>query len=122
MQMSMMLDPKAKIASFDQSMFLWLHYCERLMIFKAREGHCKIPKEYPDTPLRQWLAQQQELIHLYSTNQSIELRPVQLKLLHALGVHGIERHATPPKLSSRMMKRKYPSRKRDKKQQRDMEK
>mmetsp|Transcript_34108 Transcript_34108/g.62806 ORF Transcript_34108/g.62806 Transcript_34108/m.62806 type:complete len:308 (-) Transcript_34108:164-1087(-) len=104
----------------DQSMFLWLHYCERLMMFKAREGHCKIPNDYPDTPLRQWLARQQELIHLYSTNQPTELLPVELKILHALGLHGGKRNSTPPKLNSRTLKRKYPSRK-DKKY-RDSEK
>mmetsp|Transcript_15335 Transcript_15335/g.33242 ORF Transcript_15335/g.33242 Transcript_15335/m.33242 type:complete len:113 (-) Transcript_15335:117-455(-) len=109
------MDSKEEIARLDQSMFLWLHYCERLMIFKAREGHCIIPKDYPDTPLRQWLAQQQEFINLYSTNQSIELRSVQLKVLHAMGVHGSKRHTALPQLSSRMLKRKCPSRKKDKK-------
>jgi len=95
----------------DRSMFLWLHYCERLMMFKARKGHCKIPKDYPDRPLRRWLARQQELIHLYGTDQPTELSPVQLKILHALGLHGSKRYGTPPKLSSRMLKRKYPSKK-----------
>lgn len=109
------IDFKGEMVQLDQSMFVWLHYCERLMIFKAREGHCKIPTDYPDTPLRQWLAQQQELIHLYSTNQSIELRSVQLKILHAMGVHGSKRQATLPESSSRMLKRKIPSRKKDKK-------
>eukprot|EP00581_Thalassiosira_minuscula_P011211 CAMPEP_0183722022 /NCGR_PEP_ID=MMETSP0737-20130205/14100_1 /TAXON_ID=385413 /ORGANISM="Thalassiosira miniscula, Strain CCMP1093" /LENGTH=1794 /DNA_ID=CAMNT_0025952109 /DNA_START=293 /DNA_END=5677 /DNA_ORIENTATION=+ len=102
------------------SMFLWLHYCERLMMFKARNGHCKIPKEYPDIPLRQFLARQRESIHLYSTNQPTELLPVQLKILHSLGLHGSKRESISPKLSTRTLKRKNPSRK-DKKY-RDTEK
>ncbi|KAL7552957.1 hypothetical protein ACHAWF_016193 [Thalassiosira exigua] len=96
---------------YDQSMFLWLHYCERLIMFKAREGHCKIPNDYRDRPLRRWLAQQRQLVHSYSTNHPIDLLPAQLKLLHALGVHGSEMCSTPPKLSSRALRRKCPSRK-----------
>ncbi|KAL9184927.1 hypothetical protein ACHAXT_002704 [Thalassiosira profunda] len=95
----------------DDSMFVWLHYCERLMMFKARKGHCKIPSDYADLPLRQWLARQQELIHFYSANQASELRPVQLKILHAIGLHGSKRDVVHPKLSSRTLKRKHPSRK-----------
>mmetsp|Transcript_13540 Transcript_13540/g.29082 ORF Transcript_13540/g.29082 Transcript_13540/m.29082 type:complete len:1875 (-) Transcript_13540:137-5761(-) len=103
-------------AEVTQSMFLWLHYCERLIMFKARKGHCKVPPGYPDRPLQRWLARQQELIYLYSTNQPTELLPVQLKILHALGVHGNKRYGTPPKFSSRTLKRKYPSKK-DKKRE-----
>jgi hypothetical protein len=99
----------------DQSMFQWLHYCDRLMIFKARKGHCKVPKDYPDEPLKQWLVQQHHSIHLYNTNHPAALSPVQLKILHAMGVHGSKRKDAPPNLSSRALKRKLPSRK-DKKQ------
>ena len=77
----------------------------------AREGHCKVPNEYPDMPLIRWLSQQHDLLHLYSVNRSIELRPVQLKLLYALGVHGSKRQESPPTLNSRVLKRKCPSRK-----------
>jgi hypothetical protein len=82
-----------------------------LFLITAREGHCKIPNEYPDVPLRRWLSQQHDLLYSYSVNRSIHLRPVQLKLLHAIGVHGIKREEILPTLNSRVMKRKFPSRK-----------
>ena len=132
----------------DQSMFLWLHYYERLMMFKgnvssitftlwrtrqlhslthllffcavhpARMGHCKIPKNYPDTPLRQWLLQQQDLIYSYGNNHYVivALKPVQIKLLHAIGVHGCKREAILPKLSTRLLKRKHPLKKKETRQ------
>jgi hypothetical protein len=102
---------KAEKVEVDRSMFLWLHYYERLLIFKARMGHCKLPKEYPDMPLKRWVLQQQDLMHTYSVNRSIELKPVQVKLLHALGVHGHKRQEVSPTLNSRVMKNKVPSRK-----------
>ena len=85
-------------------------------LYVAREGHCKIPNDYPDLPLRQWLAKQQDMIHLYSTNQPIELKPVQIKILYALGVHGSERTVAPVSINSRVLKRKVPARKRVKRQ------
>lgn len=102
---------KAEKVEVDRSMFLWLHYYERLLIFKARMGHCKLPNEYPDMPLKRWVLQQQDLMHTYSVNRSIELKPVQVKLLHALGVHGHKRQDVSPTLNSRVMKNKVPSRK-----------
>lgn len=99
----------------DRSMFLWLHYFERLLIFKARMGHCKLPNEYPDMPLKRWVLQQQDLMHTYSANRSIELKPVQVKLLHALGVHGHNRQEeVSPTINSRVMKQKVPTRKKSK--------
>lgn len=74
-------------------------------------GHCKIPADCPDKPLQGWLTQQKELIYLYSTNRPTELLPVQLKILHSLGLHGCKRYVTIPKLSSRMLKQKHPARK-----------
>lgn len=105
---------KADKLEFDRSIFLWLHYYERLLIFKAREGHCKIPNDYPDMPLRRWLSQQQDLLHLYSVNRSIDLSHAQVKLLHAIGVHGSKRQEKYPTLNSRVMKRKFPLRKKAK--------
>ena len=86
-------------------------YC-LLYSFIAREGHCQLPKDYPDFPLQHWLLQQQDMIHSYSKNQSIGLRPAQMKLLLALGVHGSKLESVHPKLSTRMMKRKPEKKKR----------
>ncbi|KAL3815518.1 hypothetical protein ACHAXA_007374 [Cyclostephanos tholiformis] len=105
---------KGEADEVDLSMFLWLHYYERLLIFKAREGHCKIPNGYRDMNLKRWLSQQHDLLHSYSVNRSIQLRPVQLKLLYAIGVHGSKRDEILPTLNSRVMKRKFPSRKKAK--------
>jgi hypothetical protein len=80
----------------------------------AREGHCKVPTEYPDVPLRRWLSHQRDLLYSYSVNRSIQLSPVQLKLLHSIGVHGSKREELLPTLNSRVMKRKFPSRKKAK--------
>jgi hypothetical protein len=102
---------KAEKVEIDRSMFLWLHYYERLLMFKARMGHSKLPNEYPDMPLKRWVLQQQDLMHTYSVNRTIELKPVQVKLLHAIGVHGHKRQEVSPTLNSRVMKRKVPSRK-----------
>jgi len=88
-------------------------YC-LLYSFIAREGHCQLPKDYPDFPLQHWLMQQQDMIHSYSKNQSIGLRPAQMKLLLALGVHGSKLESVHPKLSTRMMKRKHPEKKKRK--------
>lgn len=88
----------------------------------ARVGHCKIPQDYPDGHLRRWLVQQQDLIHCYSTGQTTDLLPAQLKMLQAIGVHGCKRLIdTTPKPSSRTHKRKFPS-KRDKKRGGDSDK
>ena len=120
--------PGGDAVSLDHSMFVWLHYCERLMLFKgepnskrhhipncmtlivstAREGHCMIPSTYPDSPLQNWLGMQQDMLYQYGEGNPVCLRPIQVKILCILGVSGKKRDAPAPKMSSRVLKLKYP--------------
>lgn len=129
--------PGGDAISLDHSMFVWLHYCERLMLFKgepdgsnvcflelrthlspspatslsvsaAREGHCMIPSTYADSPLQNWLGKQQEMLYQYGEGNPVCLRPVQVRILCTLGVGGKKRDAPRPKMSSRVLKMKYP--------------
>ena len=114
-----------------ESLITWTKYCERFMMFKgeniacidfwcdrfilimfrfnhkALRGHCQIPQDYPDTALLQWLSKQREELHLHSKRPLGEL-PVPLKLLVSLGLKG-EKRDLRPTMSSRTLKRKFPS-------------
>eukprot|EP00577_Skeletonema_sp_RCC1716_P003627 CAMPEP_0113417350 /NCGR_PEP_ID=MMETSP0013_2-20120614/25602_1 /TAXON_ID=2843 ORGANISM="Skeletonema costatum, Strain 1716" /NCGR_SAMPLE_ID=MMETSP0013_2 /ASSEMBLY_ACC=CAM_ASM_000158 /LENGTH=1594 /DNA_ID=CAMNT_0000304465 /DNA_START=260 /DNA_END=5040 /DNA_ORIENTATION=- /assembly_acc=CAM_ASM_000158 len=88
---------------------LWDNYFERLAMFKAAEGHLNIPDDYPDKSLLMWLSRQQDILHLYSAGQPLEILPTQLKKLIAIGVCESKRMGPAVKMSSRTMKRKFPS-------------
>mmetsp|Transcript_1253 Transcript_1253/g.1866 ORF Transcript_1253/g.1866 Transcript_1253/m.1866 type:complete len:85 (+) Transcript_1253:2-256(+) len=80
-------------------------------MFKAAEGHLNIPDDYPDKSLLMWLSRQQDILHLYSAGQPLEILPTQLKKLIAIGVCESKRMGPAVKMSSRTMKRKFPSKK-----------
>ena len=90
---------------------LWDNYFERLAMFKAAEGHLNIPDDYPDKALLMWLSRQQDILHLYSAGQPLEILPTRLKKLIAIGVCESKRMGPAVKMSSRTMKRKFPSKK-----------
>lgn len=90
---------------------LWNNYFERLAMFKAAEGHLNIPDDYPDKALLMWLSRQQDILHLYSVGQPLEILPTQLKKLVAIGVCESKRVGPAVKMSSRTLKRKFPSKK-----------
>jgi hypothetical protein len=97
--------------SADNEKSLWDHYFERIAMFKAAEGHLNIPDDYPDKALLMWLSRQQDILHLYSVGQPLEILPIQLKKLVAIGVCESKREGLAVKMSSRTMKRKFPSKK-----------
>jgi len=74
----------------------------------AREGHSMIPSTYPDSPLQNWLGRQQEMLYQYGEGNPVCLRPIQVKILCILGVSGKKRDAPAPKMSSRVLRMKYP--------------
>ena len=90
---------------------LWDNYFERLAMFKAAEGHLNIPDDYPDKSLLMWLSRQQDILHLYSAGQPLDIQPIQLKKLVAIGVCEAKRMGPAVKMNSRTMKRKFPSKK-----------
>jgi hypothetical protein len=97
--------------SADNEKSLWDNYFERIAMFKAAEGHLNIPDDYPDKALLMWLSRQQDILHLYSVGQPLEILPIQLKKLVAIGVCESKREGLAVKMSSRTMKRKFPSKK-----------
>ncbi|KAL3805931.1 hypothetical protein HJC23_007892 [Cyclotella cryptica] len=103
-----------KFFNTKESLITWTKYCERFMMFKAVRGHCHIPQNYPDVALLQWLSRQQEELYLHCNTHPIGELPTPLKLLISLGLKGKKRDIQPV-MSSRTLKRKFPSKSRLKK-------
>lgn len=74
-----------------------------MFVHLARMGHTDIPVNYADKPLFLWLRKQQHAMHLFSMNKPSGISSIQLKLLLALGVRGLELKLMPPQLSSRVL-------------------
>lgn len=92
-------------------MLAHIHFCP---YDPAVKGHGHIPDDYPDIALVQWLAKQQDEMHAHCTkNPKVEL-PMHLKVLASLGVKAKKRYVN-PSFSSRLLRRKGPSKTKSKK-------